>query len=77
MRCLTMNENYEQSGRRAMASRREEILEAMYLRCGYPLENRLLSWFGQRRECGCESLGRRRLRLCWAHSEQTDGIKLR
>jgi hypothetical protein len=42
--------------------------ERMYLRVGYPIENRLLGWFGKRHDCGCSDLFGRRLRYCVEHA---------
>ena len=51
-----------------MATRFDTTREHVFVRFTYPLENRLLRWFGRREECGCETLLTRRLRLCWDHA---------
>lgn len=50
-----------------MAEETDRISETIYLRFMYPLENRLLRRFGRKRDCGCEILWGRQLRLCWQH----------
>jgi hypothetical protein len=41
--------------------------EQFYLRVGYPVEKRLLGWFGKRQACGCQDLFGYRLRYCAKH----------
>lgn len=70
-----MSESNGQKVRISIGQRVDMIAESLFLRYRYPMENRLLHRFGERSECGCETLWRRRLRLCWRHAAQTDSSK--